>query len=111
VQNSWSSPSGSRWEPVPQPDDVAARSVGSAPGAGPATARRAAASEPRRRYRRPVVAVLLTLLGAGAVTGGAAYAQGDGTLAGAPPAPAGSHVARSGDHGDRDAHGSHGSSS
>jgi hypothetical protein len=48
VQNDWTSPSGSRWEPPAPPSD---RVVG---------------PEPRRRYRRPVVAVLLTAMGAGA---------------------------------------------
>jgi len=95
AQNDWSSPSGSRWEPLAPP---------TAQAVDPA---------PRRRDRRPVVAVLLTLLGAGAVTTGAAYAQGDGTVAGVPPAPATSHVARSssGGGGERHTHEPHGSSS
>ena len=59
MQNDWMSPSGSRWEP---------RGTAAVPTAGP---------EPRHRYRRPVIAVLLTVLGSGAVTTGAVHAQGD----------------------------------
>jgi hypothetical protein len=108
VQNDWSSPSGSRWEPVPQPGGPASPV---SPGTGTVPVVERAPKEPRRRHRRPVVAVLLTVLGAGAVTGGAAYAEGDGAGASAPAAPTSSHVAGDGDHGGRHAHGPHGSSS
>jgi hypothetical protein len=90
VQNDGPGPSGSRWEPTPQPlgsmDAHPRRSAPSAPS-GPAP------TASRRRHRRPVVAVLLTLLGAGAVTAGAAYTQGDG----APSASPTSQVAGSGE--------------
>jgi len=45
MQNDWTSPSGSRWEPMVSPG---------APMVGPAS---------RRRPRHPVVAVLLAVLG------------------------------------------------
>lgn len=78
MQNDGTSPSGSRWEPVPGPAAPEAALPAPAPeGAGDAAART------RRRYRRPVLAVLLTLVGAGTVTAGAAYVQG-GTPTGAP---------------------------
>jgi hypothetical protein len=108
VQNDWSSPSGSRWEPVPQPGSTDP-SLGSPPGPVRPVPTVAPAAVPRRRHRRPLVAVLLTVLGAGAVTGGAAYVHDDG--AGASPTPTSSHVTGSGDHGGRRDHGPHGSSS
>ena len=76
MQDEWSSPSGSRWEPVPGPAARgAAQAVGVPADAGAPEVRT------RRRYRRPVLAVLLTLLGAGTVTAGAAYVQGDAPAA------------------------------
>jgi hypothetical protein len=103
AQNDWSSPSGSRWEPVPPPRSVAPAG-GSAPAAGRA---RRVSSDPCPRFRRPLIAVLLTMLGAG--TASAAYAEGDGT--GTPPASASSHVAGGSDHVDLHAHTPPGSSS
>jgi hypothetical protein len=100
-QDSWSSPSGSRWEPVPQ--DVV-------PSSAPTPALRTALDvregvvEPRRRYRRPALAVLLTLLGVGTVTAGAAYEHSGGS---SPAGPVTSQVAGA-DHGGRRAHGTGG---
>jgi hypothetical protein len=88
VQDDWSGTSGSRWEPVPE--------------AGTAgTARDEPEIEPvtRRRRVRPVVAVLVTLLGAGAVTGGAAYAQRDATPTGAPASQVATGDEHAGRHG------------
>lgn len=81
MQNNWSSPSGSRWEPTPQADgpDPSDGSV-----TDPATEPRAATAGLRRR-RRPVAAVLLTLVGFGAATGGAVYLH-DGTAQAGPAA-------------------------
>ena len=92
MQDEWTSPSGSRWEPVAPP------------------AHRAVAAEPRRRSRRPVVAVLLTVLGAGVVTSGATYAHGD---APAVSTPAGStaEVAGTGHHDGPHRHDQHGTRS
>jgi len=72
VQNEWSSPSGSRWEPAPQQTVEGVQTL--PPPAGGGDGKQVAG--PRQRRRRPVAAVLLTLAGAGAVTAGAAYVQG-----------------------------------
>ncbi|MGI3785187.1 MAG: hypothetical protein ACRYG2_30890, partial [Janthinobacterium lividum] len=91
----WTSPSGSRWEPATAPVAPAAPASLATP-----TAAQAAAA-PRRRHRRPVVAVLLTLLGAGAATGGAAYVHSVDTPSGALTGRSGPQVAGSDDHGGR----------
>jgi hypothetical protein len=112
VQNDWSSPSGSRWEPVPQPgglspsNGVPSDGVPSDDVAGDP----ASTAAPRRRARRPVVAVLLAVLGVGAVTAGAACTQGDGAPAPGPASRASSQVSRGTGHGDHH-HGPRGASS
>ena len=58
MQNEWSSPSGSRWEPAPQ------QTVGGVQAARRRGRGEAAAGTAAQR-RRPVAAVLLTLVGAG----------------------------------------------
>ncbi len=106
VQNDWWTPSGSRWEPVPEATTATAPEM--APEiVSPLPAR----TTPRRAHRRTAAALLLTLLGAGAVSAGAAYAQSDGAAAGRPPGPPSSQVTGDGGHGGRHAHGAPGASS
>lgn len=68
MQNDWSSPSGSRWEPVPR-SGVSPLAAPDAPEPGAGVARVPGA----RRSRRRGAAVVLTLLGAAGVTAGAAF--------------------------------------
>lgn len=96
MQDDWSSPSGSRWEPVPQHVPVAQ------PDAAPASAAGGTPSVPAERSRRGrAVAVLLTLLGAGAVATGVAYEHGSSATPTDQPVAQSSQVAGTDDHPDR----------
>jgi len=81
VQNEWTSASGSRWEPASLPG-VEGVPTPAPPSVDAGDGRQVVG--PRRRRRLPLAAVLVTLLGAGAVTAGAAYAQGPGSTPGVP---------------------------
>lgn len=104
MQNEWSSPSGSRWEPAPSPG------IGAliASDADPATTH-AAEARGSGRSRRWLAAGLLTLLGAaGVATAGAAYVQGERGEQATPSGQASSQVAGGDERGGRHARGADG---
>ena len=70
-------PSGSRWEPVPAPDEVRATT----PAPEPPTQRT------RARRRSPVLVVLVALLGLGGVTAGVVHERSAGAEGGSTVAP------------------------
>jgi hypothetical protein len=104
VQNDGPGPSGSRWEPA-SPPGVEGVPTSAPPSVDAGDGRQVDGSRRRRRF--PLAALLVTLLGAGAVTAGAAYAQGPASTPGVPTGASSSRVA--GSEGDgRFAHGADG---